>query len=403
MRANLPLREILRTATQALLRNWGRAVLTSLSMVVGTASLVLVVVTGISGRAYTLDLIRGVGINLISIYHESDDAPVGGRPRSDRLGMGDLAAIRQAPRVRQATALITSHPTVTLQGITRRVSLIGVTPEYQQIRNIKVVKGSFFDDSDHRLRSRVALVTPLFARDLERDPFYKGYVSFYGMKFAVIGVFREGVNTFGQTEVGDYSAVIPLSVVRYFKQSEALDQIYVSADRMENVPQVAAEIQELLHSRHSRKAFYKVDDALSNILDATNKVSLGLTLVLLVIAGISLVASGISIMNVMLITVTERTREIGIKKAIGAYRKVLLTEFLAEALILSGGGGLVGILLGVAAPYSVRFFTSEIQIEIPPMAVVFGFAVTLLVGLTFGMIPALRASRMNPVEALRYE
>lgn len=404
MHPNLPFREILRTATQALLRNWGRAVLTSLSMVVGTASLVLVVVTGISGRAYTLDLIRGVGINLISIYHESDDAPVGARKRSDRLGMGDLTAIRaQAPRVKQATALITSHPTVTLQGITRRVSLIGVTPEYQQIRNIKVVKGSFFDDSDQRLRSRVCLVTPLFAKDLERDPFYKGYVSFYGMKFAVIGVFREGVNTFGQTEVGDYSAVIPLSVVRYFKQSDSLDQIYVSADRMENVPQVAAEIQELLYARHSRKAFYKVDDALSNILDATNKVSLGLTLVLLVIAAISLMASGISIMNVMLITVTERTREIGIKKAIGAYRKVLLTEFLAEALILSGGGGLVGIILGVAVPFSVRFFTTEIQIEIPPAAVIFGFAVTLLVGLTFGMIPALRASRMNPVEALRYE
>jgi putative ABC transport system permease protein len=105
----------------------------------------------------------------------------------------------------------------------------------------------------------------------------------------------------------------------------------------------------------------------------------------------------------MLITVTERTREIGIKKALGAYRRVLLTEFLVEALILSGGGGVVGVALGVAAPYSIRFFTSAVQIQVPPIAVILGFGVTLLVGLTFGMIPALRASRMNPVEALRYE
>jgi len=111
----------------------------------------------------------------------------------------------------------------------------------------------------------------------------------------------------------------------------------------------------------------------------------------------------ISIMNVMLITVTERTREIGIKKAIGACRRVLLIEFLVEALILSGGGGLIGILLGVAVPYSVRFFTDAIRIQIHPLAVVLGFSVTLLVGLTFGMVPALRASRLNPVESLRYE
>ena len=126
-------------------------------------------------------------------------------------------------------------------------------------------------------------------------------------------------------------------------------------------------------------------------------------MVLLVIASISLIAGGIGIMNIMLITVTERTKEIGVKKAIGAFRRVLLAEFLVEALILSCGGGLVGIVIGVAAPYSIRFFTTAVQIQVPLMAVITGFGVTLLVGLTFGMIPALRASRMNPVEALRYE
>jgi putative ABC transport system permease protein len=134
-----------------------------------------------------------------------------------------------------------------------------------------------------------------------------------------------------------------------------------------------------------------------------DKISIGLTVVLLVIAAISLISSGISIMNVMLITVTERTKEIGIKKAIGAARRALLMEFLLEALILSGGGGIVGVVLGAAVPFSVRFFTTAIKINIPPEAIAVGFGVTLVVGLTFGMIPALRASRLNPVEALRYE
>jgi putative ABC transport system permease protein len=171
---------------------------------------------------------------------------------------------------------------------------------------------------------------------------------------------------------------------------------------MGQVPQVSFEIKKLLLSRHGNHAFFSLIE-LSDILKAANKISLGLTLVLLVIAAISLIASGISIMNIMLITVTERTREIGLKKSVGAHRSVLLTEFLAEALMLSCGGGLVGIALGVAVPYSVRFFTTSIQIQISPIAVILGFGVTLLVGLIFGMIPALKASRMNPVEALRYE
>jgi putative ABC transport system permease protein len=401
MKYIIPVSEILRTAHQALLRNWGRAVLTSLSMVVGTASLVLVVVAGISGRAYTLEQIRGVGTNLIIVSNQSTDT--GTRALADRLNVADLEAIQtRIPGVRSAAAVVTSNPTITLAGTRRRITLIGTTPEYQQVRNLEILSGSFINDYDQRYRNKVCLVTKLFAQKLQLDPFYRGYVNFYGIQFKVIGVFRERVNTFGLTEVTNYSALIPQSVMRYFTPTDTIDEIYVSAANMETVPQVSADILKLVVSRHSNHAFYQVDD-LADILKAASKITIGLTVVLLVIAAISLIASGISIMNVMLITVTERTREIGIKKSIGAFRKVLLAEFLVEALLLSSGGGLIGILLGVAVPYSIRFFTTAIQIEIPPLAVVFGFGVTLLVGITFGMIPALKASRMNPVEALRYE
>lgn len=392
----IPIQEILRNSRQALRRNWGRAVLTSLSMVVGTASLVLVVVVGISGREYTLEQIRGVGINLVSVSNE-------GAPPADRINFTDMDAIRsEIPNIKSSAAVITSRPPLTIGGLTYSTTLIGTSPEYQIVRNIQVLRGRFLDEDDIDFRNKVCLVTEYFDEKLKRDPFYDGYVTLYGIRFKVIGVFKERVNTFGQTEIVDFSAIAPVSVVRFFKSDDTIDFLYVSATDMRWVPEVSESVKSLLISRHRNQSFYRVDN-LAAILDAANKISIGLTLVLLVIAAISLVSSGISIMNVMLITVTERTREIGVKKALGAPRRVLLAEFLAEALILSCGGGLVGIILGVAAPFSIRFITSEVQIEIPFAAVALGFGVTLLVGLVFGMLPALRASRMDPVDALRYE
>jgi len=399
----IPLTEIFKSAHQALLRNWGRAVLTSLSMVIGTASLVLVVVAGISGRDYTLEMIQGVGTNLVSLSNESPSSATGVKTLADRLTPGDLEAIKTSiSGVRSAAGLMTSRPTITIQGVTRGVSLIGTTPEYQQVRNIQVLRGAFISQDDVKFRSKVCLITELLANQLEADPFYNRTINLYGIQFKVIGVVRERVSTFGLTEITDYSAIIPISVIRNFKPNDTLDFLYVSAENMKEVPRVSADIRKLLLSRHGNRIFFGLTE-LSGVLDAANKISLGLTAVLLFIAAISLIASGISIMNIMLITVSERTREIGLKKSIGANRAVLLTEFLVEALMLSTGGGLVGVLLGVAVPYSIRFFTTAIQIQIPPIAVILGFGVTLAVGLTFGMIPAMRAARMNPVEALRYE
>jgi putative ABC transport system permease protein len=401
--SKLPIFEILQNSIEALRRSWGRAVLTSLSMVVGTASLVLVVVAGISGREYTLKQIAGVGTNLISVYHEAADATMRTRTLADRLGVGDLNAIRSGiPGVVGAAPLILSYPTLVMEGVGRVVTLIGTTPEFRQVRNIDVLRGRFLDENDELNRSKVCIVTELFAKWLEQDPSYAGYVNLFGIRFTVIGTFRERVSSFGQTEVTDYAAIIPISVMRYFKPEDTIDQIYVSAESMDMVPELSSQIRELLLSRHRKQAVFRVEN-LSEMLKAADRISLGLTLLLLVIAAISLLSSGIGIMNVMLITVAERTREIGIKKAVGAWRKILMIEVLTEAMILSCGGGLVGMLLGAAVPYSVHFFAPTIQIRIPMLAFLLGFGVTLAVGLIFGMYPAVRASRMSPVEALRYE
>jgi putative ABC transport system permease protein len=399
----MPILEILQNSLEALRRNWGRAVLTSLSMVVGTASLVLVVVAGISGREYTLEQIAGVGTNLVSVYHEASDATLKRGTPADRLSEDDLEAIRtQVPGVAKAAPLLLEYPTLALEGVGHVVTLIGTTQEYRYVRKIEILHGRFLDQDDDLARSKVCLVTQLLADWLESTPSYSGYVHFFGIRFAVIGTFREKVSTFGQTEVTDYAAILPISVVRYFKQAETIDQIYVSAENMTMVPQVTAQIRRLLTERHRRQALFKVEN-LTEMLRAADRISLGLTLVLLVIAAISLVSSGIGIMNVMLITVAERTREIGIRKAVGALRRMLLIEVLTESLILSCGGGAVGILVGVAVPFSVRLFAPTINIQIPAFAVLLSFAVTILVGLAFGLLPARRASRLDPVEALRYE
>jgi putative ABC transport system permease protein len=161
-------------------------------------------------------------------------------------------------------------------------------------------------------------------------------------------------------------------------------------------------VQRILESRHRQGAKYRVDN-LSAILDAAKSISRVMTGVLIAVSAIALIISGIGIMNIMLVTVTERTREIGLRMAVGAARRDVLEQFLAEAVIISLAGGIVGIVIGIAMPLSVQFFTDDVQIPISPLSIVIAFTVSLLVGLLFGILPANRAARLNPTEALRYE
>jgi putative ABC transport system permease protein len=161
-------------------------------------------------------------------------------------------------------------------------------------------------------------------------------------------------------------------------------------------------VQKILESRHRQGAKYRVDN-LSAILDAAKSIARVMTAVLIAVSAIALIISGIGIMNIMLVTVTERTREIGLRMAVGAARRDVLEQFLAEAVLISMGGGLVGIAIGIAIPISVQYFTDDVRIPISPLSIVIAFTVSLLVGLLFGMLPANRAARLNPTEALRYE
>jgi putative ABC transport system permease protein len=191
--------------------------------------------------------------------------------------------------------------------------------------------------------------------------------------------------------------------MRYYTGADTLGVLYAQADTAEDVPSVQRQLQQVLKSRHPVEAEYNVQN-LAAILDAAKTISEALTLVLVVIAFIALVISGIGIMNIMLVTVKERTKEIGIRKAIGAARREILWQFLFEALLISGGGAAIGILLGLAIPAAVQpLLPGNLRVPVSGLSVVISFVVSCSTGLFFGYLPASQAAKLQPVDSLRYE
>ena len=398
--------EALRFSVLALRHNPVRSLLTGLGMVIGTASVILVVTISLTSQDYILDQIEGVGSNMVFASYEvgsqSSAAEVGG----DFIKSADVQAIRDemAARITAATGVETNFDAMFVNGRERRLLVIGSDEYYKPVRNIVVLAGRFLDAGDVSLRQKVALLTQKLAVTLygSQSVAVGQLIKIRGLQFTVIGTFKEKVDTFGQSELNDETVLIPITVQQYFVPVERIDPLYVQVRNPADVESVTNEVRELLESRHRAGASYKVEN-LAGILAAAKSIAVVLTLVLVLVSAIALVISGIGIMNIMLVTVTERTREIGIRKAIGAPRRDILMQFLLEAVLISVSGGTIGILVGVAMPLSVRFFVDNLVIPISVWSVVIAFTVSSLVGLVFGILPASRASRLNPTEALRYE
>ncbi len=387
---------------QSLNANKMRAGLTMLGMVIGTASIILVVTIALTGREYILQQIEGVGSNLIYLYYEAGGTVSGTKTLSDDLTVGDMKAISELVGVSYATAIVVNNDHLAIDGKERQISVIGTTPEYLRVRNLKILSGRFFDRSDDSSFGKVCVLTEELARRLFGGLDVEGkHVKLFQVRFEVIGVFREGVETFGTSEVSLYSAVIPLSVMQQFHMSDKVDLIYASARTADLVPATTRRIGELLEIRHRTGAAYRIEN-LAEILSAAARIATAITLVLFLIGAISLVISGIGIMNIMLVTVTERTREIGLKMAVGARRREILMQFLAEAVFMATAGGSLGILVGVSGPLAAKWL-SGFDVPVSWVSIVLAFMLSLVVGVTFGMIPANRAAKLNPTEALRYE
>jgi putative ABC transport system permease protein len=282
--------------------------------------------------------------------------------------------------------------------------VLGSDDQYKTVRNLIILAGRFMDANDVAIRNKVAMLTEDLARKLygSQQAAVGQILKLHGLQFTVIGTFKEKTSSFGMSELTAETILIPITVLRYFTSSERIDPLYVQVRDAADVPAVTREVRQIIEGRHREGARYRVEN-LSGILEAAQNIATILTLVLIMVSAIALIISGIGIMNIMLVTVTERTREIGVRMAIGASRRWVLHQFLLEAVLISVGGGVVGILAGVALPLSVQFFTDQFAIPISVWSILIAFGVSALVGLVFGIIPANRASRLNPTEALRYE
>ena len=398
--------EALKFSAQALRSNPIRSLLTMLGMVIGTASVILVVTISLTSRDYILEQIQGIGSNMIFAYYETGGTATSSVSAADFIKMTDVDAVREqlAGRIIAATGVMSNYDRMLINGKEEDVAVIGSDQDYQTVRNLIVTAGRFMDASDVELRQKVALLTDELARRLfgSRTAAIGQIIKVHGLQFTVIGTFKEKVESFGQTELARETILIPITVIRYFTPIERIDPMYVQVKSPQEVEAVTTVVRNILQARHRPGARYRVEN-LTAILNAAKNIALILTMVLILVSAIALVISGIGIMNIMLVTVTERTREIGLRLAVGASRREILMQFLTEAIMVSVTGGAIGILAGLAVPLSVRLFANNIDIPISGMAVAVAFGVSCMVGLIFGMLPANRASRLNPTEALRYE
>ena len=395
--------EIVQVALDSFSLNKIRVALTALGVVIGTASLILVVTIGLTGKQYVLNQIQAIGANMIYAFYEGEGTRT--TSQQDFLTVDDVRVVEsQVPAVVAATPMLTLHERIPVgEGRERDVQVLGVDPDYRAVRNLTVLAGRFFDDDDSRARNKVAVITYQLATRLYRSPEEAlGHsIKISGLPFTVIGAFRETVETFGQSELASESIVVPYTAARYFVSSDAVNQMYFSVSDAGEVPRATAQIHAVLQSRHRPESVYRVEN-LSQLISVADKTADALTVVLLLIATVTLIVSGVGIMNIMLATVSARTREIGIRKAIGATNWEIKLQFLAEAVLISLVGGVIGTVIGLALPLSVRFFTN-FRIPISGLSAIIAIAVSSVVGIIFGTVPATRAAQLDPIESLRYE
>jgi putative ABC transport system permease protein len=316
---------------QALRQNPVRSFLTGLGMVIGTASVILVVTISLTSQNYILEQIEGVGSNMIFASYEVGSQSSASEVNADFIKIADVQAVRQqlSDRIVAATGIESNYDSTFIDGKEERILVIGSDEYYKPVRNLVVLSGRFLDASDVDLRQKVVLMTEKLAKRLygSVDAAPGHNIKVHGLQFTVIGTFKEKVESFGQSELNAETLLIPITVQQYFTRVERIDPLYVQVRSPDQVEAVTTQVKEILESRHRAGTSYKVEN-LTGILNAAKSIAEILTLVLILVSAIALVISGIGIMNIMLVTVTERTREIGVRMAVGASRRDILLQFL---------------------------------------------------------------------------
>ena len=403
---------VIAIAARALLRNKLRSFLTTLGVIIGVGAVIAMTAIGAGASARVKATFEAMGSNMLVVLSGSSTAggARGGAGSQPTLTWSDLDAVRGLPAVRLAAPQLQRSAQVMAEGQNWYTMIQGTTPELFDIRNWKIAKGHFFDDDDEKAGSKVALVGNTVAQNLfgpYDDPI--GQIIRVGSNpFEIVGVLKsKGQTGFGQDQ--DDVVIIPSRTFRA-KLQGGLQQyiagaIVVSARSADEAGTAQGQIQELLHQRHRIGPSAQDDFTIRNLSDiATSQQESAKTMTSLLagIALVSLVVGGIGIMNIMLVSVTERTREIGLRMAVGAKPRAILVQFLVEAVALSTAGGLLGTGAGLgAARWLVARFDWPMLVQ--PQIILAAVLFSGVVGVAFGMWPALKASRLDPIQALRYE
>lgn len=402
----MQLRQFLNTAFSSLLVNRGRSFLTTLGVVVGVSAVILLTSIGQGLKVYVTEQLGALGAETLYVIPGQLEFAPGGGGGPGIPGAGIAASkfkieqqeeLARAPHVSRAMAYSEFNGSIRYKGKARTVLVLGVTIDYPEIRGQAVFQGDFFSLSQQNVGRRVVLLGKTTADDVfgNEDPVGKT-VTLADQRFTVLGILEEK-GTFGGLDLDD-QALIPITTALSTFDQDNVQGFWVQASSSEEIPLATEEVKSILGRTLGEDDFSILDT--KTLLSVVTNVLGRLTLTVGGIAAISLVVGGIGIMNIMLVSVTERTREIGLRKAVGATPRDILLQFLTEAVVLSSLGGVIGIGVGVIGAFAVgRFFTTSV----PLWAVAVAFLASALVGVIFGVAPALRASRLNPIDALRYE
>ncbi len=399
-------RETIHLAIDSFKASKVRFMLTMLGMIIGSASIILVVTVGLTGKEYALDQLASIGPNKIELQYGGGNV-IGPDNTStpDNMTREDQAAVlSQVPGIVASSPMLEDHASISMGGgLMKDTMLLGVSPQYRQVRNLRVVAGRFFDDQDALLHTKVAVLVKPLAIEIYGSPgeAVGQTISIRGVPLTIIGVFEESFDTFGLSEISDQTILIPYPVARYFTGTDKVKEIFFSMKDSADVEPASRKILEIIRSRHRASSIYNAV-ILTGMIRIAGNIADGLTLALGFAAALTLLVSGVGIMNSMFANVSARTREIGIRKALGATSREIRMQFLTEAVFLSLSGGILGTLIGLAIPLSVKFLT-PFEIPVSYWSAVISLLTCVAVGVFFGMLPATRAAALDPVDTLKYE
>ena len=401
-------KEGLLMAWQSLIANKMRTLLTMLGIIIGVAAVIALVSVGLGMRAQIQSNLSSLGSNLIMVYPGAPRTP-GVRPvagSQETLTLGDYASIAAMTSIEASSPVIRRSYVLVYKNTNWTTAISGVNEQFEKINNWTLAQGSFITQEQIKRRERVAVIGQTVVKNVFKDesPIGKD-IRLNNQPFKVIGVLN-GKGSGGMGQDQDDTVFVPYTTaMERLAGQNYLNMIYVLGKSDYDLNNIQADIDNLLRVRHKISSKDNVDFQISNmatIMETVSQTTGSITLFLGAIAAISLLVGGIGIMNIMLVSVTERTREIGVRKALGATFQTIMTQFLIEAVAISLLGGFIGVAFGIVSAYGVAN-AMGMPTVISGATILLAFGFSMMIGLGFGLYPARKAAKLNPIDALHYE